>query len=71
MLVQKLRDVVSELECLRPEVEREISKVNMEHALKELYRQNNITSSSRQTPLSRMASIWPGHKQVILHLCVL
>ncbi|KAF3624176.1 hypothetical protein FXO37_31488 [Capsicum annuum] len=59
---QKLLDVLRELECLRPEVEREISKVNREHALKELHRQNN-ESSSRQQPLSRMASLWPNNKQ--------
>ncbi|KAM3356592.1 AMSH-like ubiquitin thioesterase 3 [Capsicum galapagoense] len=59
---KKLLDVLRELECLRPEVEREISKVNREHALKELHWQNN-ESSSRQQPLSRMASLWPNNKQ--------
>ncbi|CAN4091116.1 unnamed protein product [Withania somnifera] len=57
---RKLLDVIRELECLRPEVEREISKVNREHALKELFQH---ASSSRQPPLSRMASLWPENRQ--------
>lgn len=59
---KKLLDVLRELECLRPEVEREINKVSREHALKEQIRLNNA-SSSRQPPLSRMASLWPDNKQ--------
>lgn len=56
---KKLMDVLHELECLRPEVKQEISKVNVEHTLKELYRQNNIATSSRQP----MASSWPDNNQ--------
>lgn len=59
---KKLLDVLRELECFRPEVEREINKVSREHALKEQIRLNNA-SSSRQPPLSRMASLWPDNKQ--------
>ncbi|XP_060181496.1 AMSH-like ubiquitin thioesterase 3 [Lycium barbarum] len=59
---KKLLDVLRELECLRPQVEREINKVNREHALKEQIRLNNA-SSSRQSPHSRMASLWPDNKQ--------
>ncbi|XP_009766203.1 AMSH-like ubiquitin thioesterase 3 [Nicotiana sylvestris] len=59
---KKLLDVVGELESLRPEVE---------HALKEQNRLSNLrkaqdvsqASSSRQTPVSRMASLWPDNKQ--------
>ncbi|KAK4357005.1 hypothetical protein RND71_022615 [Anisodus tanguticus] len=59
---KKLLDVLRELECLRPEVEREINKANRVHALKEQIRLN-AASSSRQTPRSRMASLWPDNKQ--------
>ncbi|XP_016439384.1 uncharacterized protein LOC107765273 [Nicotiana tabacum] len=68
---KKLLDVIHELESLRPEVEREITKVNKEHALKEQNRLNNLrkvqdvsqASSSRQPAVSRMASLWPVNKQ--------
>ncbi|OIT39916.1 PREDICTED: AMSH-like ubiquitin thioesterase 3 [Nicotiana attenuata] len=68
---KKLLDVVRELESIRPEVEKETTKVNKEHALKEQNRLNNLrkaqdvsqASSSRQPPVSRMASLWPDNKQ--------